>query len=71
MANLPMAVSIVGMLHGILFMAYLYLVYECRNTYGWPLKMAAEGVLASIVPFGPFIFHRKVEKWSTQVAERG
>lgn len=61
-ADIPQAVSVVGMAHGILFIAYLYLIHECRMAFGWSLKTAALGALASVLPFGPFVY----DKWVKQ-----
>ncbi len=60
-AGMPKAVSVVGMAHGVLFIAYLYMINECRRAFGWSLKTAALGVLASVLPFGPFVYDRWVK----------
>lgn len=62
LAGMPKAVSVVGMAHGVLFIAYLYLLHECRQAFGWSLKLAALGALASVLPFGPFVFDRYIKK---------
>lgn len=60
--GIPQAVSVVGMAHGILFIAYLYMIHACRIAFGWSLKTAALGALASVMPFGPFVYDRWVKK---------
>lgn len=62
LAGMPKAVSVVGMAHGILFMAYLYMINECRQAFGWSLKTAALGALASVLPFGPFVYERWLKR---------
>lgn len=62
LAGMPKAVSVVGMAHGVLFIAYLYMVNECRQAFGWSLKTAALGVLSSVLPFGPFVYDRWVKR---------
>lgn len=57
--GIPQAVSVVGMAHGILFVAYLYLIHECRKAFGWSLRTTALGALAAVLPAGPFVF----DKW--------
>jgi integral membrane protein len=59
LAGMPMAVSIVGMAHGLLFMAYLYLAYDCWQTLKWPFRRFFLAGVASLLPFGPFWFHRR------------
>jgi len=72
LAGMPKAVSVVGMAHGVLFIAYLYLVHECRQAFGWSLKTAALGAIASVLPFGPFIFDRYLKNNNLMVVnEKG
>jgi integral membrane protein len=59
MAGMPKAVSIVGMAHGILFIAYLFMAYACWQSLQWPFKKFVLAGLASILPFGPFWFHKR------------
>lgn len=60
-AGMPLAVSLAGMAHGILFLAYLYLAYDCWQSFKWPLSKFAVAGMASLVPFGPFWFHKKYQ----------
>lgn len=62
LAGMPKAVSVVGMAHGVLFIAYLYMVHECRMALGWSFKTAFLGAIASVLPFGPFIYDRWLQK---------
>lgn len=59
LANMPMAVSIVGMAHGVLFLAYLYVAFDCWQTFRWPFKKFFLAGVASLLPFGPFWFHKR------------
>ena len=53
-ASMPMAVTVVGGLHGFLFIAFIALAWlvmnEYKKTWGWLIK----SFLASIVPMGTF-----------------
>lgn len=53
-ANLPMAVTIVGGLHGFLFIAFIAMSWVTMNQYkkswGWLIK----SFIASVIPFGTF-----------------
>lgn len=62
MAGMPKAVSVVGMAHGVLFIAYLYIVNECRQAFGWSYKTAALGAIASVLPFGPMVYDKWIKK---------
>ena len=61
LAGLPLAVRVVGLLHGVLFLAYLLLVFEAVGAGRFTLRTAALAVLASVLPFGPFVFERRVK----------
>ena len=58
-ADLPMAVTVVGGLHGILFVSFIILAYlvkeETNKSVGWLLK----SFIASIIPFGTFWMDNK------------
>jgi len=53
-ASMPIAVTIVGGLHGLLFVAFVVMAWETKKEYnkdwGWLFK----SFIASIVPFGTF-----------------
>lgn len=50
----PAAVRIVGMAHGILFLAYLWATLQAMLEYRWTWARAALVAIASLVPFGTF-----------------
>ncbi len=62
MYNNPMPNKFSGIIHGFLFMTYLYYVYTCNLTQKWDKKTLVILVLASILPFGPFIIDKKYLK---------
>ena len=53
-ANTPMAVTIVGGLHGVLFVGFIILAYLVKEQYSKSLSWVAKAFIASIVPFGTF-----------------
>ena len=55
----PLAVRIVGMLHGVLFVLYALLVFEALGCGRFSARTAALAMLASVVPFGPWLFERR------------
>jgi integral membrane protein len=48
------------MAHGVLFLAYLLAILHAQLEYEWPWKRSALLVLASLLPFGPFVADRKL-----------
>ncbi len=49
----------IGMTHGILFMAYIYLAFMIKDKQNWSLKDLFFVILGSIVPFGTFYIEKK------------
>ena len=56
LAGMPQMVSVVGMLHGILFMLYVAAVFQAGMELRWPMRRIAAALAASVLPFGPFVF---------------
>lgn len=52
-------VKLLGMPHGLLFVAYLVLAYLIKDDMNWKGRSLAEVFLASIIPFGTFYIDRK------------
>lgn len=57
--DLPMAVSVVGMAHGILFLAYVVLAFILNSELNWSLKTLAGVLVASLIPFGTLYMEKK------------
>lgn len=53
-------VSYVGSAHGLLFLLYVMAALHAWGSLGWSLGRLGLAGLASIVPFGPFLFDRFV-----------
>jgi integral membrane protein len=56
--NMPKAVTVMGMIHGMLFIAFVYMIYRMFDDQKWPLKKCAQAFLLSIIPFGTFFLHK-------------
>ena len=50
----PMATKIAGMLHGLLFMIFIYQLLEARREVPFGKKEAMYYFLLSLIPFGSF-----------------
>ena len=61
-ANMPAAVRIAGMLHGVLFVAFVILAWETMNKLDKKYSWFFIAFLASILPFGTFVLENKLKK---------
>ena len=65
-AGQPLAVLIVGSIHGALFVIFgLALLYTMRIAK-WSLGRAAAVFVASLVPFGPFVLDSRIRSWEAE-----
>ncbi|KHF38144.1 DUF3817 domain-containing protein [Halalkalibacter okhensis] len=62
MFDMPMMVTITGWIHGILFMLYFIVLAVVMFTEKWSFTKGLLAAIASVIPFGPFIFDAKLMK---------
>lgn len=68
-AELPIAVTIVGGLHGFLFIAFIAMAWVAMNEYSKTWVWLIKSFFASIVPFGTFwMDHRQWKKEQAVIA---
>lgn len=58
-ATMPMAVTIVGGLHGVLFIALAVTAYFVKDQYNRSLSWGLKVFFASIIPFGTFYMDKE------------
>lgn len=56
--GMPRVVTIAGAIHGILFLAYVAQLVQLRTAHQWDNKFSFYAFVASLLPFGPFIFDK-------------
>lgn len=61
-AGIPLAVRVVGMAHGLLFIAYVVLVGLLLASGTFSFTRAAWALLMSVVPFGTFVLERQLAR---------
>jgi integral membrane protein len=61
-AGIPIAVTIAGSLHGLLFTALAVMFILAVKKVPIPRRLAVLGIAAAIVPFGPFIMDRTLAR---------
>jgi integral membrane protein len=68
MASLPIAVTIVGGLHGLLFISFIIMAWEVRNEFKKDFQWLLKAGFASIIPFGTFVMDKE---WKKEEAAAG
>lgn len=61
-AGMPMAVKIVGMTHGVLFMAFVWVLVNASMKHRWSYSFSALAFADSLVPFGTFALDKKLAR---------
>ncbi|TVQ86191.1 MAG: DUF3817 domain-containing protein [Deltaproteobacteria bacterium] len=59
-AGIPELVQPIGMAHGALFMVYLIALWHTGRVERWGALRYLLGFVASLLPFGTFIFERRL-----------
>jgi integral membrane protein len=68
LADLPIAVRVVGSIHGFLFVLLLAALVLAVERVPLARRTAVLGAMAAVIPFGPFVFDRRL---AALAAERG
>jgi integral membrane protein len=67
--GMPMAVRIVGSVHGGLFVLFCFALWRVLNNTNWPFSRAALVFVASLLPFVPFFIDRRMRAWAEELSE--
>ena len=59
---MPKVVTVVGAIHGILFLAYVAQLAKLRTIHQWDNRFSFSAFVASILPFGPFMFDKHLRE---------
>jgi integral membrane protein len=60
--HLAAPTMVFGMIHGLLFLAYLALAYDAKQAQNWDAKRFGTVLIASVLPTGPFWLHKSLKK---------
>ena len=61
-AGMPLAVRVVGLIHGILFMALVVMFLAAIRKVPLSPWVAGLGIIAAVLPGGPFFFDRRLAR---------
>lgn len=64
--DLPLAVTIMGWVHGMLFIVYLYFTLSCSAKYNWSERFTVLTVLAGIIPFACFFLDKYLRQYTQE-----
>lgn len=60
--DLPIAVRVVGSVHGLLFLLFIPALFRAAMTCDWPLRRSLLAFVASLVPGGTFVLDRALKR---------
>ena len=67
LAGLPLAVRLVGSMHGLLFLVFLAALYRAGSARRWPPRRWLIAFISSVVPFGTFVFDGSLRREIAEV----
>ena len=66
LAHQPLAVKVVGSIHGALFLVFCVALLRTMLVARWPLQRGAVAFIASLLPFGPFLVDRRMAGYEAE-----
>jgi len=69
MAGMPQAVRVVGLAHGLLFMAFIAAVVHVAMMARWSGGRVTYALVASIIPFGTFALDKELREEQRSLRE--
>jgi integral membrane protein len=67
-AGLPLAVRVVGLVHGLAFLAYAGNLVDALASGKWSRRTVLLGLLAGFLPAGTFVFVRRLRRLGPTLA---
>lgn len=61
-AGMPQAVTVVGWLHGLLFIALCIALTQAHQEAKWSAWRSGTVLIAALLPFGPFVIDKKLRE---------
>jgi integral membrane protein len=62
MAGMPLAVKVVGMAHGVLFIGFIFSLIDVKISHRWGIGKMIIAFIASLIPFGTFVLDARLLK---------
>ena len=68
--GLPMAVTVCGWLHGLLFLLVMLALAVVMLKLRWPLGRGALVFVSALVPFGPFLMDGRMRRYQAEATAK-
>jgi integral membrane protein len=65
LGGIPVAVTIAGSIHGMLFLTLVWRFFAGIERVPIPRSLALQGIIAAVIPFGPFILDSRLARVGT------
>ena len=60
--GLPLAVRIVGSVHGLLFLLFITAVFRVASEHSWPARRSLAALVSAFIPGGTFVLDRLLRR---------
>jgi integral membrane protein len=71
LAGMPAATHIMGPIHGLAFLAYLWMLIQTVSGGGWSRSETTRLVVAALIPFGAFVNERALARRQAMLGGSG
>lgn len=61
-AGMPLAVSVVGWIHGVLFITFCIALTQAHQDAKWSARRSGTVLIAALLPFGPFVIDGRLRR---------
>jgi integral membrane protein len=68
--DMPVAVKVVGWIHGVLFVIFCGSLLQTMIVAKWPFLRALMIFIAALLPFGPFVIDRRMLSYEAEFQNR-
>lgn len=65
----PNWIAPIGMAHGVLFLLYVAVLLVTSHKMNWAVGTFVLGLLAAILPFGPFVFDAYIHRTAAKAVQ--
>jgi integral membrane protein len=69
LVGIPQAVQVIGMAHGVLFIAFCLVLLQAWIGGQLSLRWSAIAFIATLIPFGPFLIDKKLATFDTSPSD--